>query len=347
VVGTGLLIVTLISQAAKKLFRDDRDISFDVRGDLIVFNAAGEGERDLFLLDLRTREVKPLTRSSAREFAPRFAPDGQQVVYAAYPSSDIAKPSSIYSLDLRSNQVVRLTNSPFADYNPRYLPDGKTLLFGRAHRLRPYSLGGTVWDKPQTYLLDVSSGTVYSLGVFFWAYEPLAEGALLVKTEAEAHLLNIGAFRESLSEQDAEKNKQQVTAHMKQDELSSFLTNLQHNRSSTGDLPISFHEFVLVEGGRALVFLGIAAGSGYDYELWYVRRDGTGLRRLTRLHTYLECLRYDPAGNFVYFLRLENPMGMVKSLWRLHLPTGRLEKVADADLFSDPLGYSKREKRIR
>lgn len=35
VVGTGLLIVTLISQAAKKLFIDNRDISFDVRGDLM------------------------------------------------------------------------------------------------------------------------------------------------------------------------------------------------------------------------------------------------------------------------------------------------------------------------
>jgi hypothetical protein len=86
------------------------------------------------------------------------------------------------------------------------------------------------------------------------------------------------------------KNKQQITANLKQDELCSFLTNLQHNRSSTGDLPVSFHEFVLVEEGRALVFLGIVAGSGYDYELWYVRRDGTGLRRLTRLSTYLECL---------------------------------------------------------
>jgi TolB protein len=122
------------------LLRDDRDISFDVSGDRIVFNAAGEGERDLFLLDLSTGEVKQPTHSKAREYDPRFAPDGQQIVYAAYPSSDTAKPSSIYSLDLRSNRVARLTNSPFADYKPHYLPDGKTLLFGRAHRLRPYSL---------------------------------------------------------------------------------------------------------------------------------------------------------------------------------------------------------------
>jgi hypothetical protein len=44
---------------------------------------------------------------------------------------------------------------------------------------------------------------------------------------------------------------------------------------------------------------------------------------------------------------LEDSASMVYSLWRLHLPTGRLEKVADADLFSDPLGYSQREKRSR
>lgn len=343
-------MVTLISRAAKKLLRDDRDISFDVSGDRIVFNAAGEGERDLFLLDLSTGEVKRLTHSNAREFDPRFAPDGQQIVYAAYPSKDTAKPSSLYSLDLRSNQVVRLTNSPFADYNPRYLPDGKTLLFGRAHRLRPYSLGGMVWDRPQTYLLDISSGAVYSLGVYLWGYEVLTDETLLVKIEAQADLLNLKALMENLSEQDAEKNKQRVSASLKQDQLSSFLTRLRGNRSATGDLPSSFHEFVLVEEGRALVFLGIVAGSekddgAYDYELWYVRRDGTGLRRLTRMHTYLECLRYDPNGNFVYFLRLENPMGMVKSLWRLHLPSGRLEKVADAELFVEPLRYSPRNKR--
>jgi hypothetical protein len=38
---------------------------------------------------------------------------------------------------------------------------------------------------------------------------------------------------------------------------------------------------------------------------------------------------------------------MTYSLWRLHLPSGRLEKVADADLFSDPLGNSKRAKGDR
>ncbi len=32
---------------------------------------------------------------------------------------------------------------------------------------------------------------------------------------------------------------------------------------------------------------------------------------------------------------------MLSSLWRLHLPTGRVEKVADTRLFSAPLSFSK------
>ncbi|CUU38750.1 MAG: hypothetical protein N2045_01635 [Fimbriimonadales bacterium] len=39
--------------------------------------------------------------------------------------------------------------------------------------------------------------------------------------------------------------------------------------------------------------------------------------------------------------RLENPAGMAKSLWCLHLPTGRVEKVADTRLFNDPFSFRK------
>ncbi len=140
--------------AAKRLtelFHDFRDISYDVFSDQIVFNAVGRGERDLFMLDLRTGQVSHLTDSATREFDPRFSPDGRKIVYAAYRSASTSTPASLYEMELATRTVRRLTRESFADFEPRYMPDGKAILFGRAHRLRRYSMGGTVWDRARTY----------------------------------------------------------------------------------------------------------------------------------------------------------------------------------------------------
>lgn len=313
---------------------DFRDISYDVYDSRVVFNAVGAGGRDLFILDLRSRHVLHLTNSREREFDPRFAPNGLQIVYAAYPSERTTAPSALYWIDVRTQQVHPLTQSQFADFEPRYLPDGTHLLFSRAHRLRKYSLGGTVWDETFAYLLDETTGSLYPLGMDMRG-NLSPEGKLLVVNGKVAYL-DLNDLKSKLVKHDAEKNRRILLSHLRQDTLCRFLTKFL-SKPSPPDAPGSLHEWVWVEEGKALVVLGVVPNNSYQFDLWYVRSDGTGLRRLTHLRDYLECLRYDPVHQTVYFLRLENPVGMEKSLWRVHLSNGHLEKVADASLFSTPM----------
>src|SRR5690606_32585449 len=52
-------------------------------------------------------------------------------------------PYHLFVLDLASLAVEQLTDEPDAsDVLPRFRPDGKHIVFARAHRQRPYSLGG-------------------------------------------------------------------------------------------------------------------------------------------------------------------------------------------------------------
>jgi hypothetical protein len=99
----------------------------------------------------------------------------------------------------------------------------------------------------------------------------------------------------------------------------------------------------------ALNQIAIVAPSGSPYwrEIWTVELGSGRKSQRTSFRGRIECLRADTKNNHVYFLLLEDGASMTYSLWRLHLPSGRLEKVADADLFSDPLGNSKRAKGDR
>src|SRR3546814_16314891 len=58
-------------------------------------------------------------------FAPRFSPDGNQVVMSLARNGV----TDIYRMDLRTRQVTQLTNSPSIDTSPSYSPDGTQITF--------------------------------------------------------------------------------------------------------------------------------------------------------------------------------------------------------------------------
>ena len=58
-------------------------------------------------------------------FAPRFSPDGNQVVMTMAQRGN----SDIYEMDLRSRQVRQLTNNPAIETAPCYSPDGAFIAF--------------------------------------------------------------------------------------------------------------------------------------------------------------------------------------------------------------------------
>ena len=107
------------------------DIDFDVSpsGQRIVFNALGNGGRDLYALDLKTKIVTQLTDTPDYEGAPAFSPDGQSLVYAAGTPGDRADHLFISASD--GSLPRQLTNEDYNDEAPAFSRDGSRVVFTR------------------------------------------------------------------------------------------------------------------------------------------------------------------------------------------------------------------------
>ena len=107
------------------------DIAFDISpsGKQIVFNAAGDGGRDLYLLDLKIRRVVRLLKSPDYEGSPAFSPDGNSIIYAAGVVGDRADHIFVRCLDGSSSK--QLTTEDYNDQAPSFSPDGSEIVFTR------------------------------------------------------------------------------------------------------------------------------------------------------------------------------------------------------------------------
>jgi len=132
------------------------NVSFDISpdGQKVVFASA---DGDLYLLHIPTSRVSQLTRTAANEGKPAFSPDGKSIAYAA--AMEGRRGSCLFVRSLDGKRVRQLTNDPAtSDSMPSYSPDGSHIVFARAHRHRPYSMGGWKWDDWDLYVVK-SDGT--------------------------------------------------------------------------------------------------------------------------------------------------------------------------------------------
>jgi TolB protein len=65
------------------------------------------------------------TPEGTMSFAPRFAPNGQTVVYSLTQGGN----TDIYSMDITSGQSTRLTQAPSIETAPSFSPDGSKIVF--------------------------------------------------------------------------------------------------------------------------------------------------------------------------------------------------------------------------
>ena len=127
VLGTTLLFVYFL--LATNLYVYASDVPY------IAFSSKRGGNYDIYIMDIKGKNLQNLTNSPTHEFQPTFSPDGQRM---AYVSSRHDGYLEIYVMNLSTKVSHRLTNHPKHDANPAWSPDGRWIAFdsnrtGRYH----------------------------------------------------------------------------------------------------------------------------------------------------------------------------------------------------------------------
>jgi Tol biopolymer transport system component len=133
-------------------------------GERLVFSASNGGVRDIYLFDLRTKEMTNLTEDEAFDYAPAVSPDGKKIVYTSVVDGLHTK-LFIFDLD-KPETKTQLTYGSFDDMQPDWNPDGKRVI---------YVSNETGISNIYTYELEsgeISQFTDVLGGAFTPAYDP-------------------------------------------------------------------------------------------------------------------------------------------------------------------------------
>ena len=131
---------------------DTYDVSRD--GRKIVFSAAADSGKALYLLDLTTWRVTQLTNPSEYANYPAFSPSGKSIVYEA--AKDLDHPRYLFIRSLDGKQVRQLTSgTQTADSYPYFSGDGKQIVFARSDTFYAEARGEDTWDHCDVYIISV------------------------------------------------------------------------------------------------------------------------------------------------------------------------------------------------
>jgi Tol biopolymer transport system component len=310
------------------------NVAFDVApyGKRVVFSAA---DGDLYLFHLDSRQVNRLTSTDENESQPAFSPSGLSVVFSTT-KDDM---SHLGVLTLEDKKVRVLTNQKDAsDISPAFSPDGKQITFARAHRLRNYSFGGTIWDDYDIYVMNVDSSEprrltqmkYYGAGSPHFTPDGKSVIYLGVTTDDATP-----SFR--LWEADVGGSKP------------PHLVGHDPNVEGPGDRDIDritrgawVGDPRISPVGQSIVFTaGGGIGGGTPYDLYITKLDGADARPLgvSKVSKHHKNAVFLPDGKGILFLAgtEENNGGRaIYSLWRVDVDGKNARRVADSGLFTDP-----------
>src|SRR6266540_1438963 len=104
------------------------ELRFSPDGNRVAFTVSeppkgANRSRHIWILDVRTREVRQFTNSAKSEFAPRWSPDGSHLAFL----SDREDANQIYLMPTDGGEAIRLTEGKNAVRAFEWSPDGKQI----------------------------------------------------------------------------------------------------------------------------------------------------------------------------------------------------------------------------
>jgi dipeptidyl aminopeptidase/acylaminoacyl peptidase len=90
----------------------------------------------IFVVDVRSKQVRQLTQGNFDEHSIDWSPDGRQLVFASNrePNQDEFFNYDLFTLQLSDNSIHRLTATESNEYDPLWSPDGKFIVYRGTHR---------------------------------------------------------------------------------------------------------------------------------------------------------------------------------------------------------------------
>ncbi|MFT7430749.1 MAG: Tol biopolymer transport system component [Colwellia sp.] len=92
----------------------------------LLFVSNQDGDREIFLTNLKGESLKQLTNNSRDDFDASWSPDGQFILFT---SNRDGGDSEIYVMGIDGSQQTNLSRSAGYDGQPRWSPDSKSIVF--------------------------------------------------------------------------------------------------------------------------------------------------------------------------------------------------------------------------
>lgn len=99
--------------------------NFGSDGKIVYFSAARNIQRDLYFLNLETRELKNLTNGGVFNSAPRVSPDGLNIVFVAF----VGGYQKLFIMNIETGYREQLTFGRWNDNSPSWSSDGNTIVY--------------------------------------------------------------------------------------------------------------------------------------------------------------------------------------------------------------------------
>jgi TolB protein len=105
--------------------RSADELSWSPDGKKIAFDAVSNGQWNIFILDISTKEIQPLVQTLEEEGGPSWSSDGKYIYYSANRDGN----QDIYRISPSGGTEERMTEYPSSEYDPAISADGKKILF--------------------------------------------------------------------------------------------------------------------------------------------------------------------------------------------------------------------------